>query len=129
MEHNCTACDASTSIQHPLIDSNCVVDCGTENYWYLDDNLIYQCLSGLKCPESRPILETHNKQCIESCKKLGTCVYCQTNVVYDYRNECVSQCPTGTIYNLAERIKNENIFAYYAMCCNADICFPTCVGC
>lgn len=102
-QHNCTSCITSLAIQHPLIPTNCVIPCPTGSYWYLDDDLIYKCISAQACPESRPILEKNNNQCVENCKQTGSCVYCRNNIVYEYNNECLSQCPSNTSQSLADR--------------------------
>lgn len=110
-QHNCTSCKTSLAIQHPLIPTNCVIPCPTGSYWYLDDNMIYKCLSNPFCPESRPILENNNNQCVENCKHTGTCVYCRNNIVYEYNNKCISQCPSKTFPSLADRkcvVENSN---------------------
>lgn len=102
-EHNCTDCSSPTSIKQPLKESNCVIPCSAGTYWYLDENFVYQCTSGLHCPESRPIFEPNQNQCIESCKHTGTCVYCRDNILYEYNNECIASCPYGTKESLADR--------------------------
>ena len=98
IEHNCTRCKTGYREQ-PLKENNCIKECDfTVSYWYLDDNNIYKCTSGLHCPESRPIFEWHNKQCIENCKPSGTCEYCkdENHILYLYDNECNENCPSKT---------------------------------
>ena len=113
IEHNCTSCKTGYRVQ-PLTEFNCIKECDyTVSYWYLDDNNIYKCTSGLHCPESRPILEWHNKQCIENCKPSGTCEYCkdENHILYLYNNECLENCPSKTKASRADR-----------MCVDDDIC-------
>ena len=65
IEHNCTRCKTGYREQ-PLKENNCIKECDfTVSYWYLDDNNIYKCTSGLHCPESRPIFEWHNNNALK----------------------------------------------------------------
>lgn len=102
LDHNCTSC-LSGFIQQPLKEKNCVTQCQTGTYWYIDDNNVYQCTSGYWCPKERAILEKNNNQCIESCKPSGTCLYCRTHEVYEYNNQCIDKCPVNTRASYADR--------------------------
>ena len=80
-------------IYHPLIEGKCVLKCHSGQKWYLDDSNNYFCADN--CPLSRKFYIPENNQCVESCSKTGTCIYCKSidKTLYKYENSCVENCP------------------------------------
>ena len=101
--HNCNECSDQYNFELNLNDYlNCYFKC--PNYYYEEknnNNIKYKCTKAKECPEEYNKLIPDIGKCIDKCEK-------ENIYKYEYGNECLNDCPIGTIKN-----KNENDNTFY----------------
>ena len=105
LDNKCTECKTNYAF---IINNNNIKNCYEDcEYYYFDENNIYQCSNENECPNefNKSISFGNKKKCINECKNDN--IY---NHKYEYLNECYLECPSNTkssindIY-LCEQIK------------------------
>ena len=89
--HNCIECSDQYKYELKLNDYfNCYSKC--PHYFYIEeneDNIKYKCTSISECPYEYYKLVPELGKCIDKCEK-------EEYYKYEYRNQCLNDCPEGT---------------------------------
>ena len=104
-KHNCTECKSDyIYINNTKYETNCYKKC--DYYYYFDElNNYYHCTENYKCPKNYNKIIKYSKlisnksQCIDDCKNDD--IY-----QYEYKNQCLKNCPKNTFYNEIDKICN-----------------------
>ena len=85
INNNCDECKIGY-----YFNSNTSKNCyQCNNYYYFDSSNNYHCTEGNYCPESYTKLIRSKRRCIDNCNNDNT-------YIYEYQNECYSNCPSKT---------------------------------
>ena len=89
LSQGCDECKSGyTFLNETDKNGNCYLKC--YNYYYFDENDIYQCTDSKECPPS------HSKFIEEKRKCINECIYDDT-YKYEYNNKCYKKCPNNQI--------------------------------
>ena len=90
-DNKCLSC-ISGYIMHPTKIGQCILECESNQYYYIDNNNNYICVDS--CPSDYPNVDISLKRCFDDC--------INDNFKYTYENQCVDSCPEGTIVGISQ---------------------------
>ena len=86
IDNKCTECKEGFEVKNDFEnDNNCYKICDF-NYYY-ESNNEYKCTDDNNCPTYLNKLIKEKKRCVDNCIDFN---------LYEYKNECLSDCPNGT---------------------------------
>lgn len=95
--NNCTICISGYTIREEN-QNNCVVDC--EFYYYYNEFGQYRCTETDICPGGMYLIRD-KKKCINDCKE-------NKPFIYQFKGECIQECPEYTIIKDGNCVYNDN---------------------
>jgi hypothetical protein len=101
LNHNCKTCD----IEHQFVPEintpgNCLTEC--RYYYYISYSGQYKCTTYPMCPDDSKFFIKEKKKCVDDCIKDDT-------YKFQYKGECLEQCPENTSVLNNDYICRENI--------------------
>ena len=95
-DNKCTVCKKGYT-QNKVTLGQCYRDCNGE-YWELpSENDNYTCIVSCDDSSDNKILVEETNQCVKDCRNDPLCFYCQGKSLFNYKNKCVSECPSNSV--------------------------------